>query len=59
MMVLPTKWETLKEFVKNLLAGAVFFGAILLVSWALRYGIDKQIRIEEQQQKERPEAVRL
>jgi hypothetical protein len=56
MMAIPTKWEIFKEFVGNLIAGAVFFGILLLLSWCLGQAIDKQSQIDEAQ---RAEVVRL
>jgi hypothetical protein len=55
-MFAPSKREVLKEFVGNLIAGAVFFGILLLLSWCLGQAIDKQAQIDEAQ---RAEVVRL
>lgn len=56
MMALPTKREVLKRFIGNLIAGAVFFGLLMLLAWGLGYAVDKQAQIDEAQ---RAEVVRL
>jgi len=52
MISLPSKKEVLKEFCGNLIAGAVFFGLLMLLAWGLGYAIDKQAEIDEAQRAE-------
>lgn len=51
-MIVPSKREVLKEFVGNLIAGAVFFAILMALAWVLGYAVDKQARIDEAQRAE-------